>query len=81
MSSADDEIVAAAAQLAALKAALGGAYWQDAGVQELQQQLRQAIGAYNAWAEDKLPAHQRARKAAAYERDYAALLWPGRADD
>jgi hypothetical protein len=81
MSGADDEIETISGQLAGLKAALGSGYWEDGDVQRLQQRLRQAIGAYNAWAEDKLPAHQRARKAAAYERACAPLLWPGRADD
>lgn len=81
MSSADDDIKQIAAQLAALKVALGSEYWQDGDVQGLQRRLRQAIGGYNAWAEDKLPAQQRARQAAAYERAYAPLLWPGRADD
>lgn len=74
----DREIVAAGARLVELKAALDEDYWQNAEVQALQQQLRRLIGCYNAFAEDRLPMHQRARQAARFESEFAHLLWPGR---
>lgn len=77
-SSADRELVAVAGRLEELKAALGAAYWQDAAVQALQQRLRHLLGTYAAWADDKLPMHQRARRAARWESEVAPLLWPGR---
>lgn len=80
-SSADREITAVAGRLKELKSALGAAYWRNGEVLELQHTLRQQIGAYGAWGEDKLPMHQRARRAARYESEFAALLWPGRDAD
>jgi hypothetical protein len=77
-SAADREIAALADRLKALKSALGAAYWQDQEVRTLQEKLRKQIGAYGAWGEDKLPMHQRARRAARYEREFAGLLWAGR---
>lgn len=77
-SSADREIAAVAARLKELKNALAAAYWQDDEVRALQEKLRKQIGAYGAWGEDKLPMHQRARRAARYESEFAHLLWPGR---
>lgn len=80
-SSADREIVAVAGRLKELKSVLGAAYWQNGEVRDLQEVLRKRIGAYGAWGEDKLPMHQRARRAARYESEFAALLWPGRDAD
>ena len=80
-SSADREIVAVANRLKELKSVLGAAYWQNSEVRYLQKVLRKRIGAYGAWGEDKLPMHQRARRAARYESEFAALLWPGRDAD
>ncbi len=80
-SSADREIAAVADRLKELKSALGPAYWQNGEVRDLQGRLRKQIGAYGAWGEDKLPMHQRARRAARYESEFAALLWPGRDAD
>jgi hypothetical protein len=77
-SSADREIAAVADRLKELKSALGAAYWRDDEVRALQEKLRKQIGAYGAWGEDKLPMHQRARRAARYESEFAGLLWPGR---
>jgi hypothetical protein len=77
-SSADREIASAAGRLKELKNALGAAYWQDDEVRALQEKLRKQLGAYGAWGEDKLPMHQRARKAGRYESEFAGLLWPGR---
>jgi hypothetical protein len=79
--SADVEIAALAARLGELKARLGSAYWQSDEVLALQGKLRKQLGAYGAWAEDKLPMHQRARRAARYESELASLLWPGRDED
>ena len=81
LSSADREIAAVAGRLKELKSVLGAAYWQNDEVLELQETLRKQIGAYGAWGEDKLPMHQRARRAARYESEFAALLWPGRDAD
>lgn len=78
---ADREIASLAERLKQLKNALGAAFWQNDEVRDLQQQLRKQIGAYGAWGEDKLPMHQRARKAARYESEFADLLWPGRDAD
>jgi erythromycin esterase-like protein len=80
-SSADRNIVAVADRLKELKSGLGAAYWRNDEVRELQERLRKQIGAYGAWSEDKLPMHQRARRAARYESEFAALLWPGRDAD
>ena len=80
-SSADREIVTVTDRLKELKSALGRAYWQTGEVQDLQGRLRKQIGAYGAWGEDNLPMHQRARRAARYESEFAALLWPGRDAD
>lgn len=80
-SSADREIVTVANRLKELKSALGPAYWRNDEVRELQETLRKQIGAYGAWGEDKLPMHQRSRRAARYESEFAALLWPGRGAD
>jgi hypothetical protein len=80
-SAADAQIEAAAARLRTLKAELGQAYWDNDEVRALQQQLRRQIGGYGAWGEDKLPMHQRARRAARLESELAALLWPGRSDN
>jgi len=77
-SSADRELTAVAGRLEERKAALGADYWQDAEVQALQQRLRHLLGTYGAWADDKLPMHQRARRAARWESEVAHLLWPGR---
>ena len=79
--SADREIRALGERLAALKRSLGAAYWQNDEVQALQEDLRRQLGSYGAWSDDKLPMHQRARQAARYESEFAALLWPGRGDD
>ncbi|MBL8658561.1 MAG: hypothetical protein JNM75_02260 [Rhodospirillales bacterium] len=68
-----------AAQLRAMKQALGDSYWQDEEVHALQQTLRRLIGSYGAWGENRLPMHQRARAAARLESENADLLWPGRA--
>lgn len=80
-SSADREIVTVANRLKELRRVLGTAYWQNSEVRDLQEILRKQIGAYGAWGEDKLPMHQRARRAARYESEFAALLWPGRDAD
>lgn len=80
-SSADAEIEATATRLRTLKAELGQTYWDHPDVKALQQKLRRRIGSYGAWGDDKLPAHQRARRAARLESELAALLWPGRADN
>jgi hypothetical protein len=80
-SDVDREIAAVADRLKELKSALGAAYWRNDEVLALQQTLRRQIGTYNAWGEDKLPMHQRARRAARYESEFAALLWPGRGWD
>jgi hypothetical protein len=80
-SSADREIAMLADRLEELKNALGAAYWQDDAVRVLREKLRGQIGAYGAWGEDKLPMHQRARRAARYESELAHLLWPGRDAD
>ena len=80
-SSADREIAAVASRLKELKNALGAAYWQNGEVRDLQETLRKQICAYGAWGEDKLPMHQRARRAARYESEFATLLWPGRDAD
>lgn len=79
--SADAEIAGLADRLQALKQSLGAAYWQDADVQALQQRLRRQLSGYASWSEDKLPPHQRARRAAKLESQCAPLLWPGRADE
>ena len=75
---ADREIAALAGRLKELKNALAAAYWQNDEVRTLQEKLRKQIGAYGTWGEDKLPIHQRARRAARYESEFAHLLWPGR---
>lgn len=80
-SSADREIAALAARLNELKGKLGRDYWQNEEVRTLQENLRRQLGAYGAWGEDKLPMHQRARRAARYESELASLLWPGRGED
>ena len=80
-SAADRDIQATALRLRAMKAELGAAYWQNADALALQRMLRSQIGAYAAWGEDKPPLHQRARIAAGYEKEYAALLWPGRGEE
>lgn len=80
-SSADREIAAVADRLRAMKSALGAAYWRNDEVRDLQETLRKRIGVFGAWGEDKLPMHQRARKAARYESEFAALLWQGRDAD
>ena len=77
-SEADDAILAVADDLTAMKERLGDGYWRDAEAHASREQLRRQIGQYSAWAEDKLPMHQRARKAAEYENRFAHLLWPGR---
>ncbi len=74
----DRRIVETAAQLRAMKQALGNGYWQDEEVRALQQTLRRLIGEYGAWGESRLPMHQRARMAARHESENADLLWPGR---
>ena len=79
-SSADRQISELAGQLQSLKNALGSDYWENDEVQALQQMLRRLLGGYGAWSEEKLPMHQRARRAARLESEYAHLLWPGRAD-
>lgn len=81
MGEADAEIEDVAARLDRLKASLGGGYWQDATVCDLQKRLRHLVGTYAAWGEDKPPMHRRARQAAAYQSRFARLLWPGRDDD
>lgn len=78
VAAADREILAVGSRLAEIKAALGADYWRNGEVQALQQQLRRLIGSYNAWTEDGLPMHQRARRAARWESEFAPLLWPGR---
>lgn len=75
----DIRIGETAAQLRAMKQALGEGYWQDEEVRALQQTLRRLIGGYGAWGENRLPMHQRARAAARLESENADLLWPGRA--
>jgi len=77
-SEADDAILAIADDLTAMQERLGDAYWQDTEAHASREDLRRRIGQYNAWAEDRLPMHQRARKAAEYESRFAHLLWPGR---
>ena len=72
----DREIRDVAAQLADLQARLGDAYWNNDEVRELQDSLRTRIGSYAAWGPDKPPMHQRARRAALYEQEFARLLWP-----
>ena len=42
----------------------------------LEDALRNRIGGYGAWGPDKPPMQSRSRRAAAYEREYARLLWP-----
>ena len=79
--SADLEIAAVAGRLKELKNAQGAEYWQDDEVRALQEKLRKQIGAYGAWGEGKLPMHQRARRAARYESEFAGLLWPGRGSE
>lgn len=79
--SADREIRALGERLMALKRSLGSDYWQNDEVRSLQENLRRQLGSYGAWSDDKLPMHQRARQAARYESEFAALLWPGRGDD
>jgi hypothetical protein len=81
LSAEDREIAALADRLKELKTALGTAYWQDDEVRALQEKLRKHIGAYGAWGEVKLPMHQRARRAARYESEFAHLLWPGRGSE
>ena len=76
-SEADDAILAIADDLKAMKDRLGDDYWHDAEAHASREQLGRQIGQYSAWAEDKLPMHQRARQAAAYENRFAHLLWPG----
>ena len=78
---ADVEIEEVAARLDRLKASLGGGYWQDPSVRDLQKRLRHLVGTYAAWGGDKPPMHRRARQAAAYQSRFARLLWPGRDDD
>ncbi len=73
---ADKEIKELAAKLADLKAKLGEDYWADAGVRDLQAALRNRLGSYCAWANDKAPMHQRTRLAARHEASLAHLLWP-----
>ena len=77
----DREIAAVAGRLKELKNALGTEYWQDDEVRALQEKLCKQIGAYGAWGEGKLPMHQRARRAARYESEFAGLLWPGRGSE
>ena len=69
-----------AGRLQSLKSALGPAYWESDEVQTLQKILRRHLAGYGAWSEDSLPMHQRARRAARLESEYAHLLWPGRID-
>ena len=77
-SSADREIIAVGTRLEEMKTTLGSDFWQNEEVRSLQQRLHHLIGTYAAWAEDKLPIHQRARRAARWESEFAHLLWPGR---
>lgn len=77
---ADQDLALIAERLSDLKRALGAEYWQNGDVQDLQGQLRRLLGQYNAWSEDGLPMHQRARAAARLERSFARLLWPGHDD-
>ena len=79
-SPAEREISELAGQLQSLKNALGSDYWENDEVRALQQKLRRQLSGYNAWSEDSLPMHQRARRAARLESAFAHLLWPGRAD-
>lgn len=79
-SSAEREISKLAGQLESLKNALGSEYWDNNEVRALQQELRRQLSGYNAWSEDGLPMHQRARRAARLESAYAHLLWPGRSN-
>lgn len=79
-SPAEREISELARQLQSLKNSLGSDFWENGEVGALQQKLRQQLSGYNAWSEDSLPMHQRARRAARLESAYAHLLWPGRSD-
>ncbi|MFO1152508.1 MAG: hypothetical protein U1E42_02420 [Rhodospirillales bacterium] len=81
MAEADTEIEKVAVELVVLKTSLGGAYWQDATVCQLQDRLRRLVGSYDAWGEDKPAMHRRARQAAAYQARFARLLWPGGDED
>lgn len=81
MTPVEAEIEDCAARLGGLKASLGGGYWQDPLVQDLQARLRHLVGTYDAWREDGPPMHRRARQAAAYQARFARLLWPGGDDD
>lgn len=65
-----------AARLEALHSRMGETYWDDDEVRQLQADLRRELGAYGAWGADKPGMHQRARRAAALERQHARLLWP-----
>lgn len=76
MSDDDLQIRDSARQLADLQARLGDAYWRHEEATELRELLRRQIGAYGAWGPDKPPMHQRARRAARYEQEFARLLWP-----
>lgn len=73
---ADREIVEIAERLAALRETLGESFWTDAEVRSLQASLKRSIDSYAAWSPDRLPAHQRARRAAQYQGAFARLLWP-----
>lgn len=77
MAEADERIAALGRRLQELRQRLGTAYWQDAEVKTVQDQLRYAVDSYAAWSDDKAPMHQRARRAARLQSEYAALLWPG----
>lgn len=81
MAAADERIEALGRQLREKRQLLGSEYWQDGEVATMREQLRYAIDTYAAWSDDALPTHQRARRAARLQSEYAALLWPGRADD
>ena len=76
---ADREIAAVAERLKQLTRS--GRILAERRGSRFAQLLRRQIGAYGAWGEDKLPMHQRARKAARYESEFADLLWPGRDAD
>lgn len=65
-----------AAQLETLQSRMGETYWTDDEVRQLREDLRHELGAYGAWGADRPGMHQRARRAAALERQYARLLWP-----
>jgi hypothetical protein len=78
---ADATIQRLAEELRVRKRQLGGSYWQDAEVVDLQEQLRHELARYPLAAAHGVAANERARRLARYQSECAVLIWPGHGDD